>query len=270
MIKYNYVIFTDLDGTLLDKQTLNPGRALKTLKQCQTFNIPVVFVSAKTRVEMEVLRDELANTSPFVSENGGGLFLPVEQFERPDNFTGFDNYWRWQSSTSISELQTALKNASAAAKIKIRSFGDMSAVELASLTGLGLAGVELAKMREYDEPFQIVDETPNRIKAIKHEIAKLGYRYVYAGVFHHIMGQFDKGQTLLKLKNLYLRKDPKIKFIGLGDSYNDLPMLRIVDYPFLVGMPGGGLKKNLNIPGLKITKNVGPKGFVEAIVSIIN
>jgi mannosyl-3-phosphoglycerate phosphatase len=270
MTKYNYVIFTDLDGTLLDKQTFRPGLAKETLKQCQKSDIPVVFVSAKTRTEIEVLRDELANTAPFISENGGGLFLPIKQFEKPENFTRFGNYWRRQSSTAITELQTALKNAARVAKNEIRSFADMTAAEVASLTGLDLAGAKLARMREYDEPFQIVEETPARLDAIKNAITKLGYRYTHGGILHHITGQFDKGQTLLILKNLYLKKKPAAKFIGLGDSDNDLPMLQIVDYPFLVRKPDGGHNENLHVPGLKITKGIGPEGFVEAVESILN
>jgi len=270
MTGHNYAIFTDLDGTLLDKQTFQPGRASNTLKQCQKLNIPVVFVSAKTRAEIEVLRNDLANTSPFVAENGGGLFLPIEQFETPENFIRFDNYWRWQSTSTITDIRIALTEAAKAAKIGIRGFADMTAAEVASLTGLDLAGAKLALMREYDEPFLIVDETTDKLDAIKNEIIKLGYRYTHGGILHHITGQFDKGQTLLILKDLFLKKKPDTKFIGLGDSDNDFPMLRIVDYPFLVRKPDGSYSDNLHFPGLKITNGIGPEGFAEAVESILN
>jgi len=269
MSKYDFVIFTDLDGTLLDKHNFQSGRALDTLKRCQELHVPVVFVSAKTRVEIEALRVELANISPFVSENGGGLSLPIEEFEKPGGFGRFGDYWRRQSTTAMAELRIALKKAAKAAKIEIRSFADMTATEVASLTGLELAMAKLAKMREYDEPFQIIGETTERLDAIKNEIIKLGYRYTHGGSFHHITGQFDKGQTLQILKNLYLEKKPDTKFIGLGDSYNDLSLLRIVDYPFLVRQPDGSFDENIKIPGLKITKGIGPEGFVEAIESML-
>ena len=63
--KTNIVIFTDLDGTLLDARTYDPGVAIEALEKCSLHSIPVIFVSSKTRAEIECLREELNNVSPF-------------------------------------------------------------------------------------------------------------------------------------------------------------------------------------------------------------
>ena len=51
-----YVIFTDLDGTLLDHDTYEWKEAEPALDLCKKLGVPVVFVSSKTRAEIEVLR----------------------------------------------------------------------------------------------------------------------------------------------------------------------------------------------------------------------
>jgi len=72
------VVFTDLDGTLLDHQTYEWEEAKPALNRCKALQVPLILVSSKTRAEMDVLRHELGLISPFISENGGGIFFPEE------------------------------------------------------------------------------------------------------------------------------------------------------------------------------------------------
>jgi len=264
-----YVIFTDLDGTLLDKETFQPGRALDTLQKCYKFSIPVIFVSAKTRLEIESIRYELDNFYPFISENGGGLYLPQNMFDRPDGFYSDEQYWVKSASETIDELIRALKKIAGDLGIKIKNFSDMSPVEIGSVTGLDPIRAKLAGQREFDEPFQIIDETPEKVKAIIADIEKSGYRHTEGGILHHITGNFNKGETLQILKRLYSDNIPGVKFIGLGDAYNDIPMLKIVDYPFLVRKKNGSFEPIEGIDDLKFTSGIGPDGFVETIESFL-
>ena len=72
----HYVVFTDLDGTLLDHDTYGWEEARPALERCKRLFIPIVLVSSKTRAEMDHLRVKLSISSPFISENGGGIFFP--------------------------------------------------------------------------------------------------------------------------------------------------------------------------------------------------
>jgi hypothetical protein len=73
----HYVVFTDLDGTLLDHDTYGWEEALPALERCKRLLIPIVLVSSKTRAEMDQLRIKLSISAPFISENGGGIFSPM-------------------------------------------------------------------------------------------------------------------------------------------------------------------------------------------------
>ena len=74
------IIFTDLDGTLLDHKTYSFENAFEALQAIKEKNIPLIICSSKTRSEIEYYREKLSNNHPFVSENGGGIFLPEGYF----------------------------------------------------------------------------------------------------------------------------------------------------------------------------------------------
>ncbi len=75
------IIFTDLDGTLLDYSTYSFDAALPALKVLKEKNIPLVICSSKTKTEIEYYRKKLDNYRPFISENGGGIFIPKNYFK---------------------------------------------------------------------------------------------------------------------------------------------------------------------------------------------
>src|SRR5215211_6339369 len=74
------VVFSDLDGTLLDHETYAFDAARPALDRVERDGIPLVLCSSKTRAEIEPLRAELRNRHPFVSENGGAVFIPAGYF----------------------------------------------------------------------------------------------------------------------------------------------------------------------------------------------
>jgi len=74
------IIFTDLDGTLLDNSSYSFEAALPALQLIKEKNIPLIICSSKTRKEIEHYRKKLYNLHPFISENGGGIFIPKGYF----------------------------------------------------------------------------------------------------------------------------------------------------------------------------------------------
>jgi len=74
-MKLKPVIFTDLDGTLLELETYSYAKALPSINYLRKKGIPIVFCSAKTRAEQEVYRKELQINDPFIVENGGAVFV---------------------------------------------------------------------------------------------------------------------------------------------------------------------------------------------------
>jgi len=75
-----FVIFTDLDGTLLDAETYSYEAARPALAMLKKRQIPVVLCTSKTRAETEAIARRLGLKHPFIVENGGAIFIPQGYF----------------------------------------------------------------------------------------------------------------------------------------------------------------------------------------------
>ncbi len=77
------IVFGDLDSSLFDAETYSWEVAQEALHALRIRNIPLIPVSSKTRAEIEPLRFRLGLRHPFVTENGGGLFIPKGYYDFP-------------------------------------------------------------------------------------------------------------------------------------------------------------------------------------------
>ncbi|MCA9811032.1 MAG: mannosyl-3-phosphoglycerate phosphatase, partial [Candidatus Dadabacteria bacterium] len=127
---------------------------------------------------------------------------------------------------------------------------------------------ELVRKREYGEPF-VVGGGIEAEKTVIGEIEKRGLRHTQGGRFHHILGRNDKGKAVSILKGLYVKEWGLVETAGIGDSLNDLPMLKAVDIPILVRKPGGGHDERVDIAGMAIADAPGPYGWNSAILKLI-
>ncbi|MGB5926438.1 MAG: mannosyl-3-phosphoglycerate phosphatase [Dehalococcoidia bacterium] len=267
-MKYKPVIFTDLDGTLLDLETYSYDRALPSIEHLRSQEVPIIFCSAKTRAEQEVYRKELQINDPFIVENGGAVFISQGYF--PFDFEydkARDGYQVIELGIPYHRIIEILAQIRDDTGVNFRGFGDMSAEEVASLTSLDLEAARRAKAREYDETLNLKG-TPDEIKKVLIAIRKTGLNYTSGGRYYDVTGPNDKGKATRILIDLFRSKVGQIKTIAIGDSPNDLPMLSAVDVPVLVQKPGGTWEE-IDIPHLHKVEGIGPEGWARAVKEII-
>jgi mannosyl-3-phosphoglycerate phosphatase len=261
------IVVTDLDGTLLDSRTYSAAKAKEALDYLRQERIPVVFSSSKTRAEIELLRAELGVGDPFISENGGALFIPDGYF--PSNNLGgrrFASYQILEFGEPYHRLVQALHRASEETHTPVRGFSDMSVEEVAAACQLSWSAAQVAKLREYDEPFEILDRSGSARSRLFEKIHRLGFRCTNGGRFHHVTGVTDKGRALRVLRNLYARERGAVRIIGLGDSLNDLPLLLESNVPVVVNSrPFHTTQLMRKVPTAWVTRAAGPEGWSEAI-----
>ncbi len=280
----SHLVFTDLDGTLLDHRTYGWKEALAALEYCRKNSVPVILVSSKTRAEMDVLRRELNLSAPFVSENGGGVFFPRETFRdaptgsspsENKGLEGSEGLWQWSLGIPYARLIHALSDMRKSLGFSLKGFSEMDVAEISRLTGLDETSAHLAAMREYDEPFIFEGETPADLKPLHESAAEKGLMVVSGGRFHHLMGNHHKGNAMARVASWYNAQyhleghsDP-IPTIALGDSPNDFPMLLRADFPVLILSERNFPDLEKKIPNLKKTPYPGPKGWNAAIFNIL-
>lgn len=265
------LIFTDLDGTLLDHATYSCLPAYPALKLIRDKNIPLVFCSSKTRKEIEHYRQSLGNQHPFVTENGGGIFIPDSYFDLstlPSDLAvdRQGGYTVIHLGAPYARLRQAIRELRGEG-FAITGFGDMTVAEVSRLTGLDVEQAAMAKERDFDEPFIFSGSAADANKLCA-RIGEKGFQST-RGRLCHILGNSDKGKAVAILVNLYRQMRRAETVVALGDAPNDLPMLQQADIPVAIRKPDGSHDAILAMPGLRKSEGIGPAGWNEALLQIL-
>lgn len=141
--------------------------------------------------------------------------------------------------------------------------------EVINLTGLSHREAALAKQREYTEPF-VFDGDENEERELEKSIRNLNMNLTKGGRFFHLLGDNDKGKAINIIAEMYKETHPELKTVALGDSCNDLPMLRAADIPILVQKPGGLYDRQIDLSNLRLAPGSGPIGWNRALLTILS
>jgi mannosyl-3-phosphoglycerate phosphatase family protein len=267
----NLIIFTDLDGTLLDSSYSFSG-AEPVLNIIRKHNVPLILCSSKTAAEIMHCRKKLGNMHPFISENGGGIFLPVHYFKfQISNFKSesIDDSVVIKLGADYEDLRSTLRELRSEG-FDVTGFGDMSVKEVAALTGLEPADAARAKQRLFDEPFVFRGPASDAEK-MKQSIQAKGLNYT-RGEFFHLMGNSDKGRAVDVLKSLYTKQRGEIITVALGDSMNDIEMLERADYPVLIRKQDGSYNPEVlkRVSGCVKSGGIGPEGWNREVLKLLH
>ena len=266
------IVFTDLDGTLLDHSTYTFCEAEEALELLREEGVPLILCSSKSRDEIKVYRKKLLNNEPFISENGGAIFIPEGYGDLKCEFDKIeDGYLVIEIGSEYQTLVDAFEKIKRRAGLNIKSITEFTIDEIVWLTGLSGEEAFLAQKREYMLPF-IIYGGEDDVRIIKDEILSLGLNYTEGTRFVHLMGGNDKGKAVKILTDIFKKNYPEteITTVGLGDSLNDLPMLEVVDKAFLVRKEAGNYEERLKIEGLAYADGIGPVGWNKAISGLFN
>jgi mannosyl-3-phosphoglycerate phosphatase len=270
-----YVLFTDLDGALLDGRSSSREAAAPALRALRAHGIPLILVSGKTRAEIEPLRRRLQHTDPFIVENGAAVFVPQRLFSFPLERVRAKSYYEViELGMPYHMLRDVLKQIEDAVETPLRGFGDLSVAEIKEVTGLSIADAALAGMREYDEPFLLEAPQP-LVEEVCRQIARRGLRCRKAGRLFHLSGDHDKGEAAELLMRCYRREQrlhsqtQAVESIGIGNSIVDVPLLAAMDHPILVQKRDGSFDTGVLLPGLLRARGIGPTGWNDTVLTLL-
>lgn len=268
------VVFSDIDGTLIDIFTGQFNTTVKFVDQLREYGIPLVLCSSKTEAEQIELR-RMANVSdPFIVENGGAVFIPLGYFENMSNYESkysvieTDNFQIIELGKPASQIKSALQKIRASSEFKFKSLSDLSVDEISIVTEMPADAVSRMIQRKYGET--IVEIKNDDLPGFVTKVQDFGLSVIFGGRFFDITGGNDKGTAVKILVDLYRRKyGGDVVFFGIGDSKNDESMLKFVDFPMLVQRPDGTWH-DLKVDGLNKLNGIGPDGWILGFNKIIN
>lgn len=273
------IIFTDLDGSLLDHHHYGFEPAVDTLNKLQMLGIPVVFNSSKTVAEQLKLRQEADNQCPFITENGAGAYLPKSSFaDQPDDSVDLNGYWVKGFCPPREHWLAVLEEVEAEFEGEFQGFSKADIKTLIEWTGLEEDQARLASQRFYSEPVRWLG-TDERASLFRQRLQQRGAKVLQGGRFMHVCGEANKGHAMTWLRDFYQQSGqamPSTKTLAIGDSHNDVDMLEAADYALVIKSPvHEPLSISGKVPGetLLYSDAYGPEGWaqgVEKFLQILN
>ncbi|WP_454745554.1 HAD-IIB family hydrolase [Ciceribacter selenitireducens] len=252
------VVFTDLDGTLLDHETYSYDAALPALAALRARGIPLVLASSKTEAEMRPIANSIGIDHPMIVENGAGIAnLPGHDAKESNHFDSLRRFLQ-----ALPEPLAGL----------FQGFGDWSVEEVAARTGLPPAAARLAKHRRFSEPGLFAGNAEQKAEFCAH-LDAIGYQAVQGGRFLTLMPKTSKAERMAEVIAHYrdVSGEP-VRSVALGDAPNDLAMLEAAERGFIIANPAHAplpVTERERMGFISRSRKAGPEGWNESILRLV-
>lgn len=266
------IVFSDLDGTLLDHDSYSFAPAEPALQDLARRRIPLILATSKTLSETRVLSDALANTAPLIVENGAAIAVPAAQrdaYPLAGDAIPDDGYLLLHLGADYARLRDFVERQRARHGYRVAGFGDMTVDDIVALTGLDRAGAALAARRCGSEPL-VWNDDASRLRTFHDAALREGLQLTRGGRFRHLMGTTSKALAIARLLDGLARHGRRPATIALGDSDNDRAMLAAVDVAVIVRRHDGSWLEDCR--GRRQTwrtEAIGPAGWNRAILRLL-
>lgn len=257
-----WIIFTDLDGTLLDHEDYGWHDARRALEFLSRNAIPVVFSTSKTYAEVLTLQREMGLCHPFIFENGCGVAIPEGYFT--PGFKSSGNYQTRHFGPPLSQLHTALQRIRNQHAYRYQCLSMMPSQHLSQLTGLDSIHAPLAQQRLYSEPLYWQD-TSEQLDKFMRLLEREGLSLQQGGRFLTLSGDCNKGRSMQWLMGQFQQHHQHpLHSLALGDSGNDLSMLQAADEAVLIHNPH--IDQQGALGTFQRSHQAGPSGWNEVVL----
>lgn len=236
MLAPRHLIFTALEGALVDPRTDSFAGAEEALWELQRHKIPYVLLTTRTREEIEPIRRKLEHNHPFVTENGGGIFFPDGYFSlRIPGAVRTARYLSIAQGRPYAEVCEALDEIAEECAVGVAGFHHLSLREIAENTGLRPREAELVRAREFDEPFYFTSANDDGIARFVESARVRGFDVRRGPTFWHFSSKCDTARAVRTLGQLFREATHmKLRLVGIGASQQDLHWLRAIDHAILL------------------------------------
>ncbi len=258
----NIVVFTDLDGSLLDHSDYSYAAAHSALDRLGRHNIPVIPVTSKTLAEIKGY-DDLFEGVPKVGENGMVIALPEGYFGAAEFIV--PGYSYVDIRAEVERLPEYLRS-------HFNGFSDMGLGGVIDATGLPEGRAVDACNRQASEPFLWLG-SDDELRDFQSLLVPKGYKITQGGRFYHLMsdGGKDRALSLLVKKFQEEKRVSNVVSIALGDGPNDADMIGAADYGVIIPNDKGAAFEVLSPRGRVMqAPHAGPRGWNDSVHSLLD
>ena len=250
------LIFSDLDGSLMEHETYSVEPAKPALDAVQKRAIPLILNSSKTAIEIMAIQQLHGLVGPFICENGAALY---ELADAPPISFGLPcTQWLPRIHSLREDKQ-----------LKFAGFSDWSPAEISSLTGLNPEQAAQAKQREYSEPILWRDSTAAKAEFLE-ELKRHELQLLEGGRFSSIQSLFDKSDAMRWIAEKNKAPSSQAITVALGDSPNDSAMLNAADIAVIIKSAKSNQIHCHKAGKIIRTIKPGPAGWNDAVLEILS
>ena len=256
-----FLVFSDLDGTLLDHATYSWDAAKPALAALKAHGVPLILASSKTAAEIAGLRTAMGfDDCPAIVENGAGLLEPKGADAGSDD------------ASIHRRLIAALDGVPARLRKRFTGFSDWTVDEVAARTGLPREDAARAARRRFSEPGLWSGDDAERTE-FEARLAEHGVTARQGGRYLTLSFGATKAGRMREIAARYGHDGDTPRMIALGDAPNDIEMLETADIGVVVANPHGKPLPRLSgeTTGRIIrTGKPGPEGWNQTMLRLID
>lgn len=229
------IVYSGVDRILLDPRKPPFTTAAAALKEIPLDDTALVLCSGKTRAELELVQQTLGINHPFICENGGAVLIPDGYF-RFDvaNARSLPGYHAVEFGRAYADVVEILHRTADGLRTPVVGFSDMSIEEVARECRLPMLQARLAKLREYDEPFRLLDPSSGAWSRLSKALQGANLRCTRGQSFDRVGAPVDPGVGVNLLNGLYRRVGGAVTTVGVMGSTHEDSLRPLVDYSITV------------------------------------
>jgi len=272
MLAPRVAIFTA--SRLLTSSTHSAGPAWEALVEIERRKIPFVIATRGTRAEIEPLRRKIGHAHPFITEGGGGLFIPDGYFSlRLDGAERVGRYLSVSLGRSYQDVTEAVEEIAKKAKANVVRYAEMSARDIAGNTGMTIRDAERSRDREFSERFFFAGNAGPSASSFEKIARERNWQTRRGEPFWELSSGNDEGKAVSYLMRLYrqvLRS--RIRSVGIGSSIEDASLLAASDQALALPLSGNNFDESLlaKLPNALKTPVPGGQGWNQTVLSLLN
>ena len=254
--KFSLIIFTDLDGSLLHRDTFQFSEIKKYLLNLISKGIHIIPNSSKTEKEILSFNHELGSDLPYILENGSaihGLNLLNNNFPNKIILSREKKEILEIFNLKVPEI---LRN-------KCEFIYQMNKKKQMEIFGLPIDKLKDAVDRKFSIPLLFKGDKIDKNKILK-ILKKNSLTFQEGGRVINLCDNVNKVKSMNKVINFFKKIENNVKVIAVGDNYNDLEMLRNSDVPCLVFNDQFKLDQ-ININNLIFSNKPSPEGWADVV-----
>ena len=254
--KFSIFIFTDLDASLIQRDTFKFDEIKDYIKSLISKGIYIIPNTSKTEIEINEFNKELGLNLPYISENGSsinGLNLINKNFPNQINLS--------RDKDDIFKIFKKIVPENL--KVKCRLIFKMEKKVQSEIFGLSGKKLKDALNRNYSIPFIFSGNLDQR-RQLNEIVNKGGLTLHEGGRVINICDNVSKVKSMNKIIKMVKKTEDNVKIIGVGDNYNDLDMLKNSDIACLVFNDQFTMEP-ININNCIVSKNQAPIGWQEVV-----